>query len=39
MNALRTGSFYPAVLSQNNRDPNGSWLPVPQPFTADESNG
>ena len=31
--ALRTGQFYPAVLSPNNRSPVGSWLPVPEPFT------
>ena len=36
LKALRIGSFYPAVLSPNNRDPHGSWVPVPEPFTADE---
>ena len=35
LNAIRTGSFYPAVLARNNRDPAGSWLPVPEPFAAD----
>ena len=34
MNALRTGHFYPAVLTNDNRSPNGSWIPVPQPFDA-----
>ena len=34
MNALRTGCFYPAVLTPNNRSPHGSWVPVPEPFTA-----
>ena len=32
MNALSTGRFYPAVLGPNNRDPSGSWVPVPEPF-------
>ena len=34
MNALRTGHFYPVVLSPNNRTPDGGWLPVPEPLTA-----
>ncbi len=34
MKGLRTGSFYPAVLAPNNRDPSGTWLPVPEPFTG-----
>ena len=36
MQALRTGRSYPAVLTPNNRDPHGSWVPVPEPFTADK---
>ena len=35
LNALRTGQFYPAILTPNNRDPHGSWQPVPEPFRAD----
>ena len=35
LGAMRTGRFYPAVLTANNRDPGGSWLPLPEPFTAD----
>ena len=35
MNALRSGSFYPARLTENNRSPHGSWLPVPEPFTVE----
>ena len=34
MNALRTGHFYPAVLSPNNRTPDGRWVPVPEPLAA-----
>ena len=37
MKALRSRQYYPAVLSANNRDPNGSWTPVPVPFMAHES--
>ena len=37
MKALLGGSFYPAVMTRNNRDPRGSWVPVPEAFTADES--
>jgi hypothetical protein len=36
MNALRSGSFYPALLTANNRDAGGCWLPVPEPFTVDD---
>jgi hypothetical protein len=32
MNTLRTGRFYPATLTANNRSPNGSWIHVPEPF-------
>ena len=32
LTALRTGEYYPAVLSPNNRAPDGSWVPVPEPF-------
>ncbi len=39
MNALRVGSFYPATLTANNRTPNGSWTPVPEPFMADGTTG
>ena len=34
LNALRTENYYPAVLTPNNRDPNGSWLPVPEAFAS-----
>ena len=34
MQALREGNFYPAVLSPNNKSPEGSWLPVPEPFPS-----
>ena len=34
MSALRSKSFYPAILSPNNRNPEGSWLPVPEPFAV-----
>jgi predicted metal-dependent phosphoesterase TrpH len=33
INALREGSFYPAVLSPNNKSPEGSWVPIPEPFS------
>jgi len=33
MNALRAGSFYPAVLSPNNKSSEGSWVPIPEPFS------
>ena len=36
MEALRTGRFYPAILTPDNRDLLGSWVPVPEPFTADD---
>ena len=32
MSALRSGSFYPAVLAEQNGDPRGSWVPVPEPI-------
>ena len=35
MNELRSGAFYPARLTENNRDPRGSWVPVPEPFTLE----
>ena len=35
MNALRGGRFYPAVLTADNKSPEGSWIPVPTRFTAD----
>ena len=34
MAALRRNSFYPAVLNPNNQAQHGSWLAVPEPFTA-----
>ena len=35
MNSLRSGAFYPSRLTENNRDPSGSWVPVPEPFTLE----
>ena len=32
VNTLRSGSFYSALLTPNNRSPSGSWVPVPEPF-------
>ncbi len=34
MQALRCGNFYPAILSPNNKSPDGSWMPVPEPFPS-----
>ena len=39
MNALRSSQYYPAVLTPGNRDPHGSWVTSPQPFTGRESDG
>jgi hypothetical protein len=35
MNSLRFGAFYPSRLTENNRDPKGSWVPEPEPFTLE----
>ncbi len=35
VSALRGGAFYPAVLTDSNRDQAGGWRPLPEPFMAD----